>query len=313
MNKIVRWFDLNVLSCTNRLKILILYLKNFYSQMATQLKISLQHLTPEKGAGRVFDMTGRCAFALCVKGEFDIKILNEEYHVGEHCVFACMPFVNIEVLRVSKPSEILLGGLRLEDVMSVIQSTINSSDLIAIQQTPLVRITDEQYRYLTTSIEMFLDEVKESQKLSIGSTGEHIHREVMDLHSRLLVAQVLKVYFTNLPMDLKVHTHKDMVFQSFLLGLHANFREQRNVGFYAMRSGVSMKYFSTIIRQLSGNSPSEWIEMVVVGEAKMLLSDRTRNIKEIATMLNFPDAPTFTKYFLRVTGMTPKAYRQTIN
>ncbi len=105
---------------------------------------------------------------------------------------------------------------------------------------------------------------------------------------------------------------RDLEYQQFMLTLYANFREHREVKFYAMRSGVSEKYFSTLIRELSGSTPSEWIETVVVGEAKTMLSDHQHSIKEIASSLNFPDAPTFTKYFQRVTGMTPKAYRKSL-
>ncbi len=159
---------------------------------------------------------------------------------------------------------------------------------------------------------MYLNELADSVHGMRDNTCLEIHQEIINCHSRLIVAQVMEIYFTNMPMDVRAHTNRDIVFQLFILDLYANSREQRNVRFYASRSAVSPKYFSTIVRQLSGKSPSELIETVVVGEAKSMLKDFNRSIKDIATTLNFPDAPTFTKYFLRVTGMTPKAYRKSI-
>ncbi len=91
--------------------------------------------------------------------------------------------------------------------------------------------------------------------------------------------------------------------------MYFNVRKPRDVRYYAGLSGISEKYFSTLIRELSGTSPSKWIETVVMGEAKTLLQDEHMSIKEIASCLNFPDAPTFTKYFRRLAGVTPKAYR----
>ncbi len=85
------------------------------------------------------------------------------------------------------------------------------------------------------------------------------------------------------------------------------------MNFYAGNSGVSTKYFSTLVKRVSGKTPLEWIETVVTGEAKAMLKDPGKSIKDIASSLNFPDTPTFTKYFRRVEGVTPKTYRKSIS
>lgn len=277
--------------------------------MPNPLDIITVTLTAETDAGRVFDMTGRCAFAICSEGDFDIRILNEEYHVSDRCIFACMPFVKIEVLRVRRVGKIILGLVRLEDVLSLISRTVNSANLLAIQQTPLVHIDRQQLEYLKGSIASFHAELSDVSQEEADGSYSQLQEELIQYHSRLLVAQVLKVYFRNVPMDIRGHTPRDIVFQRFMLDLYTYCREQRRVEFYASRSAVSLKYFSTIVRRLSGSSPSEWIETVVTGEAKTLLNEMSLSVKDIAALLNFPDAPTFTKYFFRVTGMTPRAYR----
>ncbi len=280
--------------------------------MDTILDITTVNVASENDAANAFDMTGRCAFAICVEGDFDIRILNEEYRAEDHCIIACMPFVKIEILRVRKSGRIILGGIKLEDVLSLISRTINNTNLLAIQQTPLVRISEQQCAYLQESIGSFLNDLADSHKENLSVNCNTLQNEIVHCHSQLIVAQVLKVYLTNAPMDVKGHTRRDIVFQHFMLDLYKHCREQRDVQFYAARSAVSLKYFSTIVRQLSGSSPSEWIETVVAGEAKSLLNESQRSIKDIAATLNFPDAPTFTKYFRRVTGITPKAYRRSL-
>ncbi len=280
--------------------------------MTTPLNISTVRLYPESDTRRVLDMTGRCAFAICTEGEFTIKILNEQYVVASHCMFACMPFVNIEVIGVVKPSEIIFGNIMIEDIPMAINRWVNTDNLSAIQNHPLVKITDDRFCRLMNAINAYQNEYHESRQSLPDNICNQIQLDIIDFQSKLIIAQVLKIYFTNVPMNVKGHTHQDIIFQHFMLDLYANCRTQRNVRFYASRSGVSLKYFSTIIRQLTGTSPSDWIERVVAGEAKAMLSNMHINIKDIATTLNFPDAPTFTKYFHRVTGMTPKAYRQTL-
>ncbi len=278
--------------------------------MRPPLIIERQYLSPDESVGAVFDMSRRCAFAVCTKGELTIKILNLKYIVRARSGFACMPFVNIDVVAVAEPSEIIFGYIQIDDVPGMINRWINTENLSAIQNCLLVMIPDTQFEKLISSITEYELETGDVVPDNFDSSCIQIQRDIIELQSRLIVAQVLKIYFDSIRMGSGGVTHRDEVFQRFMLMLYSNFREHRNVSFYASGSGVSQKYFSTIIRQLSGTSPSEWIERVVTGEAKSMLSDVNRSIKDIATTLNFPDTPTFTKYFRRVTGMTPKEYRK---
>ncbi len=282
---------------------------NLFS-MHRPLRINTVYLTPDDSMGRVLDFSGRCAVAICTKGDFVIKILNEQYRVSDHCMFACMPFVNIEVVDVGKSSEVVFGEILIEDVPMMINRWVNTNNLSIIQSHPLVRIPDGMFGRLIALIDEYHSEYTDSDRKMYEQFCNQLQRDIVEFQSKLIIAQVLKIYFTKIPMDVKGYTHRNAVFQRFILSLYTNRREHRNVQFYAMRSGFSLKYFSTIVRQLSGESPSVWIERVVAGEAKSLLMEIHLSIKDIATMLNFPDTPTFTKYFLRVTGMTPKAYRK---
>lgn len=280
--------------------------------MSTLLNISNVFLTAGEDVGRVFDMTGRCAFAICENGDFDIRISNVEYKIKGRCIFACMPFVNVEIIRINETSKLILGGIKLEDVLSVINTTVNSNNLLAIHQNPLVNITDSQFDYLATSIKEYQEEISESLQDIDKNNCLHIQQEIIRYHSGLIVAKVMKVFFSNMPMLVDSCSHRDAVFQLFMLDLQTNCRTQRNVDFYASRSSLSRKYFSTIVRQVSGQSPSDLIKTVVIGEAKAMLNDKQKSIKAIASSLNFPDSPTFTKYFRRATGMSPKTYRKSL-
>lgn len=280
--------------------------------MQRPLFITYNHLNIGIDIGKVFEMTGRCAFAICTEGKFKIRILNEIYEVTENSMFACMPFVNIEVISVEKLSHLIFGNILIEDVLRMINQWVNTDNLSAIQTHPRVKLESDQIKKIIALIKDYDQESKEISQNPGNHICSRIEQDIIEYHSKLIVGYVLKAYFAHIPMKLTGYTHRDEVFQRFMLSLYANFREQRDVFFYASHSGVSLKYFSTLIKQLSGKSPSEWIETVVIGEAKSLLNDRQRTIKDIAASLNFPDTPTFTKYFRRVEGVTPKSYRNSI-
>jgi AraC-like DNA-binding protein len=79
---------------------------------------------------------------------------------------------------------------------------------------------------------------------------------------------------------------------------------------YADQLCLTPKYFSKVIKDNSGASASEWIDNYVILETKALLKSTNMTILQISDELNFPSQSFFGKYFKRVTGMSPKSYRE---
>lgn len=57
-------------------------------------------------------------------------------------------------------------------------------------------------------------------------------------------------------------------------------------------------------------SAAEWIDDYVILEAKALLRSTNLTIQQISYELNFPSQSFFGKYFKRLTGMSPKEYKE---
>ena len=91
-----------------------------------------------------------------------------------------------------------------------------------------------------------------------------------------------------------------------------NFKTQRDIGFYADRLCVTNKYLSTLLKQYTGMTALEWIERHVVLYAKSCLTSTTMSVQQISDELDFPSQSVFGKYFKRVEGLSPKAYRQSL-
>ncbi len=279
--------------------------------MSLPLHIGYLSLEPAAPPPEVCEMTGRCAFVVCTKGDFEVKILNRNYEVSALSMLACMPFLTFEVTAVREECELVYGYISVQDIPVMINRWVNTDNLSAIQDQPLVKLKRPQLEYLLPLIEDYVRESRELENGTYDNVCRRIQMDVIDLQSRRIVAQVLKLFFANMaPMDLRGHEHKNIVFQKFMISLYSNFKTHRDVRFYAAQSGLSLKYFSTIVRSVSGLSPSAWIKTLVVREAMSMLNEMRHSVKDIANALNFPDAPTFTKYFHRVQGLTPKAYRQ---
>lgn len=98
-------------------------------------------------------------------------------------------------------------------------------------------------------------------------------------------------------------------FRRFLQELSEHYKTERSVGFYAQQLCITPKYLTTLVKQVSRKSVSEWIEIYVILEAKTLLKYSTLSIQEIAYTLNFPNQSFFGSYFKRNTGLSPSQYK----
>ena len=86
-------------------------------------------------------------------------------------------------------------------------------------------------------------------------------------------------------------------------------KKERKVCFYASKLCVTSKYLSTVIKEVSGKTPSNWIDEILITEAIFLLKFSNATIQEIAFQMNFPNPSFFGKFFKRYTGFSPKYYR----
>ena len=87
--------------------------------------------------------------------------------------------------------------------------------------------------------------------------------------------------------------------------------KHHDVGFYADLFCLSPKYFSTVIKEETGQAAGHWIRQHVVLRAKMLLrNDFEMSMLDISDALGFVDQTVFSRFFKRETGMTPFEYRQ---
>ena len=108
----------------------------------------------------------------------------------------------------------------------------------------------------------------------------------------------------------KSKSRKEYIFERFYESLVQSYQSERSVKFYADQLCLTPKHLSGVVKEVSGKTVGEWIDELVILEAKALLSSSSMNIQEIADRLNFANQSFFGKYFKHYTGMSPKEYRK---
>ena len=137
-----------------------------------------------------------------------------------------------------------------------------------------------------------------------------------DIVSGLIAATIYKVgdimyhYLAEHPEEQNnSHNRAEEYFKQFTHLLGEHFREERSVGFYARQLCITPKYLTTLIKRISGQSVSEWIDNYVILEAKTLLKYSTMSIQEIAYDRDSPKQSFFGSYVKRHRGMSPSQYK----
>ncbi len=72
---------------------------------------------------------------------------------------------------------------------------------------------------------------------------------------------------------------------------------------------VSYSWFRKAFKEYTGLAPGQYLIQLKIEQAKMLLSDRSKSIKEIAFDLHFESCFYFSRLFKEKTGVTPEKFR----
>lgn len=90
-------------------------------------------------------------------------------------------------------------------------------------------------------------------------------------------------------------------------------RNKHLVSEYAELLHVSPNHLNKVVRDVTNQSPSKWIDETLVLEAKVLLFQSKLSISEIATELGLLDASYFSRLFKKYVGVSPLEFRKRID
>lgn len=131
------------------------------------------------------------------------------------------------------------------------------------------------------------------------------------IHSLLqaFVIENINIHKYNpMPLQGDSNSRQYDVYCRFLTLLNKHISERRTVSYYAKTLGISSKYLSFVCTCYSQKNASTWIDEAVIQKAKALIVVHNYTFTETSYALHFRTVSCFTRYFKRVTGMTPKDF-----
>ncbi len=121
----------------------------------------------------------------------------------------------------------------------------------------------------------------------------------------LLTARIVRKSDENANPDDETERRMEM-----LQGLiQRHFRSHKPAAFYAESLGISPAHLSRIVRSRTGHGAHELITRKLLDEAKRELVFTFATVQEISYRLGFADPAYFSRFFVKQTGQTPRAWR----
>lgn len=174
----------------------------------------------------------------------------------------------------------------------------------ALFANPVKQVTDEQewalLNHLMASLYMY-DTMKDS-KHYVGLSGS-IFR------SMILVMAECEVNSGNAD-EVHVYTMADTYFRDFVTLVSEHSDKEHEVAFYANKLNITTKYLSDICKQKTEKGAKELISQILISKLKREILISGLSLKEISYKYAFADQSSMGKFFRKMTGMSPLAYKQ---
>ncbi len=242
-------------------------------------------------------------FTLVTEGWLTMNYNGIEIHLTKGDLYIYSPGLSVTILSISQDYR---SYCLMVDEHTTLE-TPSVRDMVSMAYLPIVQ----------------LSEPKLSLPQETAALLESRMREIINyLHSdNTYKQQVLRMLYAIFLLDLQnaqdriiVQRHVPQRIEEIFIGfnrlLPLHFVEHHDIGFYADQLHITSDYLSRVVKRVTGRTVIDYINQMLLMEASFLLRTSKLSIAQIGQRLNFADAPSFTKFFSRLKGMTPKEYRE---
>ena len=245
------------------------------------------------------------SFLLVKSGEIVIKVNLLEFTIQQNNVLMLSPQVVRQFVRMSADLEIITVAFTAEYLSNagIHYKNIKAFEFLSSQVNPLLRSEQQDFSLLLKMIDILM--------LKLDHANERSYQEeVLSQIFGGFIYDIGSLYKKQELLEEVRGTRKEELTFRFLKLLPKHFKEKRSVKSYADLLNITPKYLSQTLKDVTGKTAGDFIEELVIMEAKILLNNPELTIGQIASYLNFSDQFIFSKYFKKQCGLTPSQYRQ---
>ncbi len=246
----------------------------------------------------------------CKSGRLDVELNLQSYSVSKGTLFVGTPGNIVKINRSQQDDDSVLEFIVIaisKEYLSSISFDFKKifDDRMKLLTEPCIKLNDKNIAFCSRYLDLFGDILSSdvpNKREAVGSLIASLFYMLGGLMEKSAVTA------PEMP-GAAVNTRVKLIFEHFMALVTEHHTSERNMAFYANHLGLTPKYLSKLIKQVSGRSAPDWIDSFVILEAKNMLKYTDDSIKEIVFKLHFPNPSVFYKFFKAHTGLTPSKYR----
>ena len=243
------------------------------------------------------------AFMLVDKGWMTIYYSGRELTLHPNNLYTYSPGLPVDVIATSDDFH---GYCLMADEYVTIEAP-SVHDLVHLAYLPIVQLHEPKQTLATDAAQHLIMKMREI----IGYIhSDHIYKgEVLRMLYSIFLLDLQNAQ-NHAIVDRQTPQRVEEIFIDFIRLLPRYFVEHHDIPFYADQLHISPVYLSRVVRQVTGRTVVDYINQMLLMEASFLLQTSQLSITQIADHLHFADTPSFSKFFSRLSGMSPKEYRK---
>lgn len=252
---------------------------------------------------------------ICLNGNVTFFLDDTKYEMKKNNIVVYFPY---SILKIIDASEDLYGIMMSVDV-NVVQPLLTRitdvDSILYIRQNPLTDLSEHDLTSIQKYIELYQKHLELSKLYADNNQRRFWQLNNLQIENVKLnlVLQIIMAY-ADADNGLKNSVdRRDDIVRKFLNDLKDHYLSQHEVSFYSNRQYISMRYFSSVVKQRTGQTPSQWITSILIKEAKKFITESNLTVKEIAEVMNFPNQSYFGKWFKTHVGMGPLEFKKAEN
>lgn len=253
------------------------------------------------------DVQMECFIMILIKkGHLSINIDDKKYDLKAGDLFSCTPRIIINNAMLSMDFSMLSFIFSPEYTIKMIQENrLNLNIPLLHSSYGTHHLTKDQEEMITGYYDML------SRKYNMPRTKntEHIINNLLQS-----MAYECNDIFMSKDADIVKpnYTSSQLIFKNFIKILKTEEKPNKSVQEYAERLNITPKYFSVVCKQITGKTASCIIAEEIESQARYLLKDPNKSVKQISMMLGFVNQSHFGSFMRRRTGLSPQNLRDKV-
>lgn len=242
------------------------------------------------------------AHVLCYEGECAFTFNLGRFHLQTHDSMIVHEGRLVEDIETSDDFKVKVIYVEERFIaLATPQSNYGIQGTLSLFLNPVMPLTDSRFAILKHDFENI--EARYKWQISL------FHQDVMINAVQTMIIDFFEVH-AHIYQETEQSTQTTKVMSDFLAMLmRGDYREHRDISYYADELCVTPKYLSEVSKKSSGKAANYWINRFTTLEISRLLRDKSLTFIQISDMFNFSSTSYFSRYVLNNLGMTPSTYR----